>query len=225
MLEFEWDGIVFEFVNCAGGELLEKIAMHSHSKNSFELHFILGGEGTLATAHGSYNMSEGNLFVTGPFEEHSQIPNELNPVEDIYIYFQIKKLVNVGKLAQKFIETPFFYCQHFDRIVAKRIYYEFQNRRVGWKHSVCGLMQALLTDISRLYLPEEYEVKNAEENENLNEKRFMIIEKMFLYEKDFTLSQLSSNLGLCERQTQRLLKKYYGKTFTQKKKETKNSDR
>ena len=53
----------------------------------------------------------------------------------------------------------------------------------------------------------------------------MIIEKMFLYEKDFTLSQLSSNLGLCERQTQRLLKKYYGKTFTQKKKETKNSDR
>ena len=86
-------------------------------------------------------------------------------------------------------------------------------------------MQALLTDISRLYLPEEYEVKNAEENENLNEKRFMIIEKMFLYEKDFTLSQLSSNLGLCERQTQRLLKKYYGKTFTQKKKETKNSDR
>lgn len=220
MLEFEWDGIIFEFVNCSGGELLEKIGMHSHSKNSFELHFILGGDGMLVTPHGSYNMSEGNFFVTGPFEQHSQIPNESNPVKDIYIYFQIKKIVNPGKLSKKFVETPFFFCQSFDCIAAMRIYDEFQNRRVGWQYSVCGLMQSLLTDVSRLYVPDEYDFNSNAENENLNEKRFMIIEKMFLYEKDFTLSQLSSNLGLCERQTQRLLKKYYGKTFREKKRES-----
>lgn len=214
MLEFEWDGIVFEFANCSGGILREKIGMHSHSKNSFELHFITGGEGILATPHGSYNMAAGNFFVTGPFEEHSQIPSEKNPVSDIYIYIQIKKIKRSGKLSKKFMQTPFFFCQSFDMQIAQRIADEFRNKYIGWQYAVMGLMQNLLTDISRLYMPAVHELQD--ENENLNEKRFMIIEKMFLYESGFTLSELSSRIGLCERQTQRLLKKYYGKTFREK---------
>lgn len=222
MLEFEWDGIVFEFVNCSGGILREKIGMHSHSKNSFELHFIVGGEGILKTPHGSYNMCTGNFFVTGPCEEHSQIPSEKNPVSDIYIYIQVKKMKNSGRLSKKFIETPFFFCQSFDIMTAQRISEEFQNKYIGWQFAVRGLMQNLLTEIARLYIPAEHELQD--ENDNLNEKRFMIIEKMFLYESGFSLSELSSRLGVCERQTQRLLKKYYGKTFREKIKEREKTD-
>ena len=32
-----------------------------------------------------------------------------------------------------------------------------------------------------------------------------------MYENDITLTKLSQMIGLCDRQTQRLLKKYYGK--------------
>lgn len=76
----------------------------------------------------------------------------------------------------------------------------------------------LLTRITRLYAPADYSA--PEKDENLNDMRFLIIENMFLYNKDFTLKDLSRKLGVCERQTQRLLKKYYGKTFREKVKES-----
>lgn len=57
--------------------------------------------------------------------------------------------------------------------------------------------------------------------EELNDRRFVLIEQAFLYTPDLTLSELAEKIGVCERQTQRLLKKYYGKTFREKKKESK----
>ena len=60
-------------------------------------------------------------------------------------------------------------------------------------------------------LPKDF--KNIIGKDNLNDKRFAIIEQAFLYEKDLTLTKLSTMIGLCERQTQRLLKKYYKKSL------------
>ena len=79
----------------------------------------------------------------------------------------------------------------------------------------------LLTRIARLYLPQED--PTIMRAQNLNDMRFVIIENMFLYNKNFTLKTLSDQLGICERQTQRLLKKYYGKTFREKRKESMRS--
>ena len=76
----------------------------------------------------------------------------------------------------------------------------------------------LLTRITRLYAPQCTTGADSK-HENLNDLRFLIIENMFLYERGFTLKELSQKLGVCERQTQRLLKKYYGKTFREKMRE------
>ena len=56
MLDFEWSGVRFTLVKCSGGVLDDCIPMHCHSENSYELHFILGGEGTLFTDFGEYKM-------------------------------------------------------------------------------------------------------------------------------------------------------------------------
>ena len=50
---------------------------------------------------------------------------------------------------------------------------------------------------------------------------YLIIEEAFLYGyKSITLEALSQKLGLGTRQTERLLKKHYNKTFQQKKTES-----
>ena len=59
----------------------------------------------------------------------------------------------------------------------------------------------------RLYRPDF--ISTDISAENLNDKRFVIIENEFLYNKKITLRDLSEKIGLCERQAQRLLSKYY----------------
>ena len=50
------------------------------------------------------------------------------------------------------------------------------------------------------------------------------MEEYFLYEyKNLSLEQLARRLGVTPRQTERLLKQYYGKTFLQKKAEARMS--
>ena len=217
MINFEWGGVHFSLVKCGAGVLTEAIPMHCHSQNSYELHFILSGQGTLLIDSGEYKMRAGNFFVTGPNVNHSQIPDQNDPVEDIYIYLQRKRAVQPDKEAKLFLETHFFYHQEFENACAAQIVREFKGSLPGREYAAAGLMINLLTRIARLYAPSDSVAKR--QLENLNDMRFFIIENMFLYSRDFTLKELSQSLGLCERQTQRLLKKYYGKTFREKKRE------
>ncbi|MDE6202602.1 MAG: helix-turn-helix transcriptional regulator, partial [Lachnospiraceae bacterium] len=59
---------------------------------------------------------------------------------------------------------------------------------------------------------------------SLIDNKYLIIEECFLYEyRTLTLDVLASRLGLGIRQTERLLKTHYGKTFLQKKTEARMS--
>ena len=89
---------------------------------------------------------------------------------------------------------------------------------MDYKSAIGGLAMKLLTDITRLFLPDTF--SEAISPENLNDRRFIIIEQEFLFNPKPTLTELSGKLGICERQTQRLLKKYYGKSFREKKRES-----
>lgn len=218
MLDFEWSGVRFTLVKCSGGVLDDCIPMHCHSENSYEIHFILDGAGTLLTENGEYKMRRGNFFVTGPGINHSQTGDKNNPIKDIYIYIQKRNSQRQNSFAKLFLDTHFYYHQQFETECAAEILSEINSKKPGWESAAAGLMINLLTRITRLYTPEGYTV--PVKDENLNDMRFLIIENMFLYNKDFTLKDLSRKLGVCERQTQRLLKKYYGKTFREKVKES-----
>ena len=94
---------------------------------------------------------------------------------------------------------------------------EYREKRPDYATAVTGLAIKLLTDISRLLLPKDF--KDIVDGFT-GDRRFVLIEQAFLYDENITLTELSEKIGLCERQTQRLLKKYYGKTFREKKRET-----
>lgn len=217
MILFEYNGVKFNICMIGGGRLTEDIAAHSHSKNSYELHFITGGQGLLITDEKEYSLTDGCFFITGPHFCHAQKSNKKDLLEDIYIYIQKISDKNSNIFSNAFLNTDFFITDRFDYTTAKIMYDEYTNKKLDYKTALAGLALKLLTEIVRVYFPKEISLKT--DNDNLYEKRFIIIENYFLYNSNITLTELSDKLGLCTRQTQRLLKKYYGKNFREKKKE------
>lgn len=217
MVNFNWQGVDFEIAALGGGIMTKDIGGHIHSKNSYELHFITGGKGSLTTENNKYQLRAGNFFVTGPGVYHAQGTDPEDFISDYYIYFQITKMKEASAFAAAFLNREFWFSENFDCSTAQEIINEFREKKAGYKSVVAGLMMKLLTEITRCYAP--FDFPEADEAENLNDKRFILIEKAFLYDPELTLHKLSETIGVCPRQTQRLLKKYYGKSFREKKTE------
>lgn len=213
-MQFHWNGITWQVADFGGGKLSGRIDGHRHSKDSYELHFITGGQGTLETDTAVYRLQPGDFFVTGPNVYHAQASDKAQPVEDIFIYLQKVSGAHPSALAEVFLATHFCFVRRFSAPSAATACRELREKKPGFETAAAGLLMQLLTDIVRLYLPADFWLPPAREVPD--DKRLIILENAFLYEPNLTLRALSEKLGLCERQTQRLLKKYYGKTFRQK---------
>lgn len=219
MIRFSWNNVLFDMTDIGGGLLKEDIPRHAHAKNSYELHFIISGKGCLITDTKKYELSAGNFFITGPNIYHEQTACKKDPVKDIFIMFQAVNTAKANAVSSTFLENHFCFLKEFDISTAQEILEEYRSKRADYESAVCGLSMKLLTDVTRLLLPNAF--GNNISPEGLYDRRFVIIEQAFLYTPDLTLTELSDKIGLCERQTQRLLKRYYGKSFREKKKESK----
>lgn len=218
MINFIWNDVLFDITDIGGGVLDFDIQRHAHSKNSYELHFIIGGKGELVTDTEKYRLKPGEFFITGPNVYHKQNSDADDPIQDIFIMLQTVNTDKANAIASAFLATHFYHSKAFDLATAKLIADEFKAKKVDYKSAIGGLAMKLLTDITRLFLPDTF--SEAISPENLNDRRFIIIEQEFLFNPKPTLTELSGKLGICERQTQRLLKKYYGKSFREKKRES-----
>lgn len=217
MINFKWNGIDFSITDIGGGKLGEDIPRHAHAKGSYELHFITGGSGKLITDDKEYELKSGDFFITGENIYHQQMADKENPVEDVFLMLQANHTAKATAVGSVFLSNRFCFLSDFDIAYAIAILKEYRQKLPDFKSAVAGLTMKALTDITRLMLPEEF--TDTMNDSNLNDRRFVLIEQAFLYSDNLTLTKLANTIGLCERQTQRLLKKYYGKSFREIKKE------
>lgn len=210
----------FNLVQYGRGVFRNDMPGHSHSKNSYELHYILDGEGTLTTEDQKFHLAKGMFFVTGPYVYHQQSTNPKKPLTEIYIYIQAAEKKTNNALVSTFLETHFFFQENCSFTgIFQQLLREEEEKRWGYQSNIMALLQLLMTEITRAYWPEHTGM--TESNGNLNDRRFILIENAFIENPEgITLRSLSELIGLCERQTQRLLQKYYGKTFLEKKAES-----
>lgn len=219
MREFKWNNVDFKITDIGGGRLGEDIPEHAHALNSYELHFITGGAGRVQVEGREYPLKKGDFFITGPNVRHSHFTDPQNKTEDIFVTVYAENPKKANMLSSAFLKTDFFFCENFDLSPAEKMLKEYRAKKPDYQSAVAAYCQIILTQILRAIPVPDIKAEETEEP-NLNEKRFVIIEQAFLFDKDITLSSLSEKIGLCERQTQRLLKKYYSMTFRQKKKES-----
>jgi AraC-like DNA-binding protein len=223
-LHFNLGYYEFHISNIVQEQFERSIPLHSHSKNSYEIHYIPYGLGT-ATINGKlYEVTPNTLYITGPYVEHSQIPNQESPMCEYCIYLKVKKItLNIcpsseSSLTERFLNTTFWFGQDSQDIhlLMKQLFFELQHRNTGYEIQAELLLKQLIVKLVR-----NYEIKSEKGIEsysiNLVDNKYLIIEECFLYEyKTLTLEILSQRLGLGIRQTERLLKTHYGKSFLQK---------
>ncbi len=211
------------------------IPSHAHGSDSFEIHYISQGRGHALIDGDTYQISPGTLYVTGPHVEHAQVPSPDDPMCEYCIYLKTEKRRRVhasadpspspeNEVLSLFSATRFWFGQDSQQTgsLFTMLFQELAHKKTGYELQVEALLRQILVHLVRNY--EKGSRSRASTASSETDKTSVIIEEYFLYQyATLSLEELSCKLGLGTRQTERLLQKYYGKTFLQKKAEARMS--
>ena len=199
---------------------------HAHSSNSYEIHFIPKGKGTLISTQCRYELYPNILYTTGPHIEHQQYSDPDDPTYEYCIYLRIEELHgSKGNTSEKdvlepFLRYPFWYgkdCANL-QMTLEQIYQELSAPGPATSVMLRALFMQFLVKILRNYEPASHAAITYIPIPLV--KAYILIEDSFLLEYDtITLKELSQRLGLSTRQTSRILYKRYGQNFLQKRTE------
>ncbi|GMK46437.1 hypothetical protein PghCCS26_35660 [Paenibacillus glycanilyticus] len=198
---------------------------HSHSKRSYEMHFIPLGQGTLIASGRSYPIIPGTLFMTGPDVVHEQITNSSDPMSEYCICFELldyepTRDPELDILTETFAQTPFWFGQDSQNLMEQfeQLSLETTRKSIGYHWYVGTILEQIVVKLIRNYLGDQMAVSvSPTPLQTPDDKRLATIEHSFLSQYSFiTVQALASTLGLSVRQTERTIKQFYGMTFTQK---------
>lgn len=209
-------------------EQMRSFPSHSHSDNSWELHFITKGKGHITLKGTPYEIKEGMFFVNGPNIEHSQFSDPKNPVTEYCIYLKIEpsgaKAAHNPTFLERFLENPAYIGTDRQDVpnLLKTLFQEASDRSIGYRSAIISLVTRMLVlSVRNLKYSRD---SLFDEELGATDQTFLILEECFLYEyQSITLESLAARISLSPRQTERLLHSHYGKTFLQKKTEAKMS--
>ena len=234
-LSFDISNITFDVLSLSHEQIIKPYPRHAHSKNSYELHFVPQGEGTLVIDTQKYDITPGTLFMTGPEVPHEQISDSKNPMTEYSIYMQVRQPLpkEIPPLLKTFLECNFWLGQADQSIYTQtsQLFEELNSHAPGYELMLQPILSQLILNVARHY-PEQQKSLPVVQNQSfqnqslptISEKAYLIIEEAFLYDyKTITLTELANRVSLGERQTERLLQKHYGQSFIQKKTEARMS--
>lgn len=201
---------------------------HSHSSNSYELHYIPQGRGTLISSQKSYDLYPNVLYTTGPHVEHQQYPDPDDPTYEYCIYLRIeethakqrRKNMEQENIMDLFLNYPFWYGtdQADLPVTLEQIHRELFHPKPAAGLMLEALFIQFMVKVLRNYKPASKAAIISIPIPLI--KAYILIEDSFLLEYDtITLEELSHRLGLSTRQTSRILFDRYGQNFIQKRTE------
>lgn len=223
-IQFTIEQTDFYALNIVFERFLRTIPNHSHGSNSYEIHYIPSGYGHVKINQELYDIVPNTLYITGPHVEHAQTPVPDDPMCEYCVYLKVGKQKGKGtSLLPLFTQTAFWFGPDQQNIhgIMQQIFFELENQYTGYKEQVQSLLTQLIVHIVRNYEMKQKALDHFEPS-NLQDSKYIILEEYFLYEyQNLSLDDLAERLSLSRRQTERLLKEHYGKTFLQKKTEAK----
>lgn len=218
------------------GTILHPIPLHSHGVSCYELHYIKEGLGSLYANNRNYELKTNCLFTTGPNVEHAQYSSQTTPMLEYCLYLIIPDH-GMPNYIHKFLTTLFWFGEDNEDVcnTMEQIIKELSFQKTAYKEQLQYLISQLIIQMIRNYelgktidntlsSKENSDKKTDKNMEPLNtlDRISVAIEHYFLYEyKELSLGGLSKRLNLSQRQTQRILRQNYKKTFQEKKAEAK----
>lgn len=221
----------FRVLNLIYERFERSIPSHSHGSGSYEIHYIPAGYGRAVIEGRDYPIAPNTLYLTGPHVVHAQAPQPEEPMCEYCIYLQLEKRRTTREMPEAerelllcFERTPFWFGQDGQQAgeLVTTLFRAVEERRQGWILEAEALLQQILVRLVRCFAAEEPGGKQPTV-QRMN-KTAVVIEDYFLYEyQHLLLPELAKKLSLSVRQTERLLQRYYGKTFLQMKTEARMS--
>ncbi|HKL98867.1 MAG TPA: AraC family transcriptional regulator [Mobilitalea sp.] len=230
---FHIEGVGIHILMVSYRRFLRVLPAHSHGENTYEIHYISDGYGTVLLNTKKYKVEPEVLFITGPGILHEQIPDNNNPMIEFGLYMHIQEGKPGGEIIQAFRANPMWFGKGnaLTRHIMTQILKEMEWKPMGSTETIPLLLAQFLIESARCFnrkhsesqiLPEP--LGNFDTHSMKEENALLVIDEMFLYDyNDITLEKLSVRLGFSVRQTQRLLNKIYGKSFQEKKMEARMS--
>ncbi len=228
-IKLEFGDLLLNVLFIKFGYFQGSVRQHSHSRHSYELHYIPYGQGILIAEGKRYSLTPGSLFMTGPDITHGQIPDPANPMAEYCIFFEAipgdtqpggKYSDRRNKLLSELLQsTPFWIGPDKENMLVlfEMLVEELTLRRIGFYQAAKNVLETIIIRAVRHY--EEYKPCLEEAPlKTLNDSRLLTIENCFLYEyQTITLGTLADRIALSTRQTERTIQKHYGLSFKDKK--------
>lgn len=211
--DFTIENMWVRTVDASRGLLHTDFPRHMHP--IVELHLIIAGKGELVLDDARYDLSEGDLFFTGPKVYHTQLTDPKDNMQEycLMLEFLPTDKSKLNEIAKFFLQKNFYICKdkHGIKFLFEEIEKETSLQQVGFISIVCSLLQTILLKTARNYFQETEKTKKSKKSE---ERRHLLLDEAFLYSyKTVTLQSLADLLHLDVRQIQRIIFKRYGISF------------
>lgn len=215
-IHFSIESLDFCIHRLTSGPIREIIPMHKHASESYELHYISSGTGILKLSEETLSFEKNSFFLTGPNITHAQFPSSPEGFEEYCLYLTVRKnQQQLTRLSETFFHTPFWFGTLDCEQLLISLFREFQFRQSGYEAMAEVLCKMLLL---RLMREEISSVQTL--SPSFGDSLSLMIEEAFLFHyKTVTLTALAKQLNISPRQLERILKRDYGQSFSQKKTE------
>lgn len=213
------------------GENFGNIVKHSHI-GCYEVHFIPSGQGTVYINDEKYDITPGSLYITGPNIIHEQISMPSDPMAEFCMCFEFigkedatafncvadNDLEFICKLLEK---TTFWFGYYQNECIKlfNEIISEANNKCIGYYEIIKDCIKHILIMVVRC-CTQNLASSSRIPLKTVDDRRLVIIDRYFNFNENFNLDyerlsihELSKKLGVSIRQTNRILEKYYGKSF------------
>lgn len=204
----------YKLVRIIEDKFKDDISGHTHGAQSYEIHYCTQGSGELVTESDTYPLSKNVLYITGPDIWHRQLVNKKDPLSEICLNIQI--LTSGNDILSKNFNSTHFWIGKANEQLQK--FYSFLNEMLSNNSIYSREVQIHIAELIITELSHTYSANLVQASKYTpDDKKFIIIDEAFIYDyASITIEELSNRIGLSLRQTQRILKQYYGVTFREK---------
>ncbi|MBE7026976.1 MAG: helix-turn-helix domain-containing protein [Ruminococcaceae bacterium] len=195
--------------------------VEKHSHNSYEMHFITKGKGTLLLDNERYELEKGIFYITGPSVFHSQISDDNNPMEEYGINITIRQIKDdiasdVDALLKKICENPFFIASDDFGAAAwcGCILEDILNVEAAADECIKALTTALLISVGRKISGAHTKIRKT----NNNRPNMMRVLDLCLrkFTTNISASEVASSMFISRRHLSRIMNEVYGMSFSKK---------
>lgn len=198
-----------------------------HNHSSYEIHFIVKGEGVLCVDNTEIELCPGSFFIIGPGVYHSIRQNAQNPMLRYHMKFEYSAVknpdsffpaienANIQEILSN-IRCVYLSDTSNNITLIQEIHRELELKAIGCYSKIqCLFIQIIINLLRCISLGSDRKYSLPQKVKD--DQRSSIIESFFdNYQSDLTIEQLASLLNLSSKQTNRILKRLYDTSFKQK---------